>query len=151
MDKTDPRIRLRGRLDSLHARAVLACAYATRYGYTNIIMGTGDIVRVTAELVHAEATGKKPEIRTILGMTMDELREASNHPRSELGLDHYYPDANCDLMTAHLDMLRTQTRETELDFCAAPDDPVCQEIQFVLNRLSAAAYILMLECRSERL
>lgn len=150
VDKRDIRIARRGALDGLLAKAVLNCAYAEHFGYTNITMGTRDLVRVMRELVHADAVDKEPDVKTILGMTLDEIRDVSQHPREELGLDHYFPDENCDLMTAYLNVLRTDIRTAELMFCGEDDSGVTRRIQFLLNRLSSAAYILMLECRSER-
>ena len=151
VSKCDPRLELRGQIDSLLAQAVLNCAYAEHYGYTNVSLGAQDIVRVVKELMRAEATGEEPDIRSILGMTFDELREASNRPGSELGLDHYYPDEHTDLMTAHLNILRTDIRRTERAACCLDDDSKAMAaMRLILNRLSSAAYILMLECRSER-
>lgn len=150
VDKKDVRIARRGALDGLLARAVLNCAYAEHFGYTNITMGTKDLVRVMRELVRADAADEEPEVKTMLGMTLDEIREVSQRPRKELGLDHYYPDENCDLMTAYLNVLRTDIRAAELLFCGEDENDVTRSIQFLLNRLSSAAYILMLECRSER-
>lgn len=150
VDKKDERIRLRGLIDSLMAQAVLCSAYAIRYGYSNIEAGTGDIVRVMRLLTAADAREEKPEVKTILGMTFDELREASYNPKKELGLEHYFPGEDTDLMTAHLNMLRAKTREVELAFCCAEDTEVNRAMQLVLNRLSSAAYLLMLECRADR-
>ena len=151
VSKCDPRIELRGQIDSLLAQAVLNCAYAEHYGYTNVTLGAKDIVRVVRELMRAEATGEKPEIKTILGMSFDELRDVSNNPREELGVQHYMPDENTDLMSAHLNVLRTDIRRTERTaWCLEDDSPQMEALRLVLNRLSSAAYILMLECRSER-
>lgn len=151
VSKCDPRLEMRGELDTLLAQAVLNSAYAEHYGYTNISLGAKDIVRVMKELVRADALGEAPEITSILGMTMDELRDASNHPKSELGLDHYHPDEHTDLMTAHLNVLRTDIRRAERTACCLEgDSKELKALRLILNRLSAAAYILMLECRSER-
>lgn len=147
--KCDPRIEFRGQIDELSAEAVLTCAYAERYGYTNVLLGAQEIVRVMRELTRAEATGEAPNITSILGMTMDELREVSHHPQTELGLPHYVPDESTDLMTAHINVLRTKIRSVERQCCCLEGD--WKEMQLILNRLSSAAYILMLESRSERI
>lgn len=151
VSKCDPRIEFRGGLDSLLAQAVLNCAYAEHYGYTNITLGAQEIVRVVKELTRAEAKGEAPEITSMMGMDLDELREAANHPKTELGLDHYYPDEHIDLMTAHLNILRTDIRRVERTCCCLEDDSKeMKAMRLILNRLSSAAYVLMLECRSER-
>lgn len=151
VSKTLPDIKLRGRLDSLMARAVLTAAYAEHFGYSNINMGVKDIVRVVRVLQTAEALDEVPQVGSILGLTFDELRAACSNPRAELGLDHYSPGSDTDLMTAYINMLRVEARSVELDFCAAPATEVYSAIQTILNRLSSAAYVLMLECRSERI
>lgn len=150
VEKKDERLEMRGAFDGLLARAVLTSAYAQHFGYSNIISGAQDIVRVMRMLVHADATSEAPQVDSILGMSLDELRDVSYNPKSELGLDHYYPDEHTDLMTAYLNMLRTDIRRTELLAYRLPDGCVPEETKKVLNRLSSAAYILMLECRSER-
>lgn len=150
VDKVSSEIQLRGRLDSLMAQAVLTAAYAEHFGYTNITMGAKDVVRVVGELQTAEARDTVPEVRSVLGFMLDELRDIANNPRAELGLDPYYPGPDTDLMTAYLNVLRAEVRSVELAYCAAPDTEVNRTIQLVLNRLSTAVYILMLECRSER-
>lgn len=150
ISKCDPRLEFRGQLDSLLAQAVLNCAYAEHYGYTNITLGAQEIVRVTKELVRAEAKGQAPEIASIMGMSLDEIREASYHPKTELGLDHYYPDEHIDLMSAHLNMLRTDIRQAERACCCIDDDSKeMKAMRLILNRLSSAAYVLMLECHAE--
>lgn len=150
VDKTDPQIRRRGLLDSLMARAVLTAAYAEHFGYGNIVLGARDIVRVIGILQSADAKGEVPEVKSILGLDFDELRETAANPRAEIGLDPYFPGSDTDLMTAYLNLLRTDTRSVELAYCEAPDSAQNRQMQLILNRLSSAAYILMLECRSER-
>ncbi len=145
--KDDGRIILRGELDSLLARAVMTCAYAKQYGYTEIVSGCEDIVRVLREIVKSEALGTVCEVREILGMDFDELRQVSHNPRTELGAGHYFPDENTDSMTAMLNLLRTDARREER-YCAAvlEEHPSAEGLIAVLNRLSSAAYILMIEC-----
>lgn len=146
--KDCPEIMLRGELDCLMAQAVLVCAYAKQYGHVDIIGGTEDIVRVVRELVRSEALGEPPDVEEILGMDFEELRHVSHHPKTELGADHYFPDENTDMMTALLNLLRTDIRRAERACVGAKDDgPANGEIQLVLNRLSSAAYILMIENR----
>ncbi len=143
--KDDPQIILRGELDSLYAQSVCICVYADKYGYKDIISGTQDILRVIRELIFAEAEFNKPNVDSILGMTLNELREVSNNPKSELGLEHYLPDENADMMTAQINRLRTDIKRAERAAWAAEENGVNDTIGLILNRLSSAAYILMLE------
>lgn len=151
VEKASPEIKRRGRLDKLMAQAVLTAAYAEHFGYTNVVMGARDVVRVIGLLQSAEAKDEVSDVRSILGLTFDELRSTAANPRMEIGLDPYYPGSDTDLMTAYLNLLRAETRSVELAWCEAPETDVNKKIQLVLNRLSSAVYILMLECRSERI
>lgn len=148
--KDDPKIILRGEIDSLYSRAVLTCVYAKQYGAEQVISGLEDIVRAVRELMRGEALGQEPDISYINGMDFDELRHVSHNVESELGLVPYFPDEFTDDVTAYINLLRTDIRRTERAAVAAGEDRVTRAIQLVLNRLSSAAYILMLENRAER-
>ncbi len=144
--KDHPRIELRGQIDSLYARAVQVCAFARQYGYTETISGMEDIVRVVRELMRAEALEEPPQITGIMGMELEELRSVSHNVKEELGLQPYMPDEHADEMTALLNILRTDIRRTERAAVAAGSGSAGDEaFLLVLNRLSSAAYILMLE------
>lgn len=144
--KDHPRIELRGEIDSLYARAVYVCAFARQYGYTEIISGLEDIVRVVRELMRAEALDEPPNAGEVMGMEPDELRHVSHHTKEELGLEPYMPDEQTDEMTALINLLRTDIRRTERAAVAAGEYGAAADgVQLALNRLSSAAYILMLE------
>jgi ethanolamine utilization cobalamin adenosyltransferase len=152
VEKDDPQIMLRGEIDSLYARAVYTCAFVKQYGRVQVTGGMEDIVRVVRELMRAEATCQRPEVGGILGMDLDEVRHVSHHVNAELGLEPYMPDENTDEATALLNLLRTEIRRAErAAVYAGGDNPANEQIQLVLNRLSSAAYILMLESRAERI
>ncbi len=149
--KNHPRIELRGEIDSLYARAVHVCAFARQYGYTEIISGMEDIVRAVRELMRAEALRVEPEIDGIMGMELDELRDVSHRTKEELGLETYMPDEHTDEMTALINLLRADIRRVERYAVSAGEDcPADAGIQLVLNRLSSAAYILMLENHAQK-
>lgn len=149
--KDDPRIALRGEIDSLYARAVHTCAYARQYGYTQIQGGLEDMIRVVRELMRAEALGDMPQVEEIMGMGLDEVRHVSHHATDELGLPPYMPDEYTNEITALVNLLRAEIRRTErAAVSAGMEDSVVAAIQLVLNRLSSAAYILMLESAAQQ-
>ena len=151
VEKDDPQIMLRGEIDSLYARAVYTCSFARQYGYTAVLSGLEDIVRVVRELMRAEAMGDPPQIDSVMGMELEELRHVSHHIKSELGLEPYMPDEHTGEMTALLNLLRAEVRRTERAAVYVREDgSVNKDIQLVLNRLSSAAYILMLENHADR-
>ena len=147
--KDSAQINLRGEIDSLYAQALFTCAYARQYGYTDILSGLEDIVKAVRAVMTAEATDKAPEISHIIGLDFDELRRISNNPKAELGIEHIIPDElTTDDMTALINVLRTRARQAERAAAAAceADDTISNEaVLTTLNRLSSAAYILMLE------
>jgi ethanolamine utilization cobalamin adenosyltransferase len=145
ISKGDPLIGLRGAIDSLHAKAVYTCVFAKQYGYADVVAGMEDVVRVTRELMRSEALDEPPDIKDILGMGLDEIRLVSNNPQTELGIPHYMPDENADEMTALLNVLRTEVRDAERIAAGIGGGETADGIQMVLNRLSGAVYILMLE------
>lgn len=144
-------IALRGEIDSIYARAVHLCAYARQYDYMDLLGNLEDILRVIRKLMYSEATGTPPEVEHIMGLDLDEVRRASHHPESELGVPGYMPDEHTDEMSALLNILRADIRRAErAAVCAGTGHPPNEGIQLVLNRLSSAVYILMLENRAER-
>lgn len=147
--KDNAQINLRGEIDSLYANALFTCAYARQNGYTDILSGLEDIVRAVRTIMTAEATDKVPELSAIIGLDFNELRQISNNPKAEIGIDHIFPDElTTDDMTALINVLRTQIRKAERSAVTAYEEhgTVSNEsIITALNRLSSAAYILMLE------
>lgn len=151
ISKSDPQIMLRGEIDSLFARAICTCAHARQYGHTEILSGLEDIVRVVRELMRAEATMDIPQVEEILGMGLEEVRYVSHNVTTELGLSPYMPDEYTNEMTALINLLRAEIRRVERAAVSVEIQSPCVEgIQLVLNRLSSAAYILMLESNTTK-
>ncbi len=146
VSKDHPQIMLRGEIDSLLAYAVYALAFAKERGEILVADDLKDIVGVIRCIMNAEACAHAPRVDHMIGLSFDELREYSYHPRKYLQTDHDFVDEDSDMMCAVLNILRTKARQAERLCIAAGADAYANEsIQTVLNRLSSAVYIIMLK------
>ena len=144
--KDDPQIMLRGEIDSLLAYAVDALAFAKERLEQTVACDLKDIVCIIQKVMSAEACSQPVKIETILGLSLEELREYSCHPQKYLQTKHIFPGEDWDRITSVLNILRTKVRQTECICIAAGLDAYANEsIQKILNRLSSAVYIIMLK------
>jgi ethanolamine utilization cobalamin adenosyltransferase len=139
--KTAPRLKLRGRVDSLHAFVMLAAAVARRErlvalaAYCREIMSAEYNVRPVAPLVLA-------------GMDEAQLHAISHWPDRHLGIDHIVPGAADAEILHWLNVVRTQAREVEV---VALESFVPTDLAHALNRLSSAVYVLELLFKAGKL
>ena len=135
VSKSDYRIELRGKLDSLNARIILLQASSTNEEYISDLEQVREVVR---KLQRCEACDEVfAERLTLWGLDEDELHTLSHHPKRGHILPHYEMGREA----AELNFLRTFTREVEVCACRAFGDDSLR-IVHVLNRLSSALYVL---------
>lgn len=141
VEKTHPRIRLRGCLDSFQAQVLWT---QTRLAEPALIADLQEILDCARAIVAAEVKEEPLGEMTLFGMDEARLRFVSHHIKEEFGIPHpmlCYTDGET---AALLNLLRTQIRTCELAaieaFGQTRPDLIC-----MLNRLSSAIYILM--CR----
>jgi ethanolamine utilization cobalamin adenosyltransferase len=147
--KTDARIRLRGRLDSLQALALLAAARANGDGWPELAAHLGSVAAYCRELLAAEYHLRSPGALEIAGLDEAALHHASHHPEEVVGVDHLVPDSSDPEVLHWLNLLRCQVREAEvmaLDAFPPEHHPGTEggPIAEALNRLSSAIYYLEL-------
>lgn len=147
--KSDARIRLRGRLDSLQALALLVAARARADGWNELAADLGTVAAYCRELLAAEYHLRPPGRLQLAGLDEDALHHASHHPLEVVDLEHLVPDASHPEVLHWLNWLRCQVREAEvLALDAFPPEhhpgteggPLAQAV----NRLSSAVYYLEL-------
>jgi ethanolamine utilization cobalamin adenosyltransferase len=159
--KTAPRIKLRGRLDSLHALALLAAAEARRCNLTALGAHLDTLAAYCRELQSAEYHGRAAAPLSVAGFSETELHDLSHHP-DRLGLPHLTPGAHDHAILHWLNLLRAHAREVEIEALeayppgpAAPIDALSGEpgpsLARGLNRLSSAVYVLELLFQTGRL
>ena len=147
--KTDARIRLRGRLDSLHALTLAVGARARAEGHTVTAGQLDTLAAYCRELLAAEYHGRAPGAIALADLDEDTIHHASHHPEEAVGLPHLVPDADHPETLHWLNLLRCQVREAEvLVLDAYPPDrdhsEVARGLSRAINRLSSAVYVLEL-------
>ena len=147
--KTDPRIRLRGRLDSLHALTLAVAARARGEGYTDTAGHLDTLAAYCRELLAAEYHARAPGALALAGLDEATIHHASHHPQEAVGLPHLVPDATHPETLHWLNVLRCQVREAEvLVLDAYPPErdhtEVARGLARAVNRLSSGVYVLEL-------
>jgi ethanolamine utilization cobalamin adenosyltransferase len=145
--KTDARIRLRGRLDSLHALTLVTAARARADGWTELGGHLDTLAAYCRELLAAEYHGRVPGTVSVAGLDEATIHHASHHPEEAVGLPHLVPDASHPEVLHWLNLLRCQVREAEvlvLDAYPAASSEVADALSRAVNRLSSAVYVLEL-------
>ncbi len=139
--KTDPRIELRGRLDSLNAEIICLQSHfhSNDEGFVADLEELREVVRVLqrCEAVNQPFTGRL----TLWGLDEDEIHSLSHSPSGTKGR-HIMPHYSMGAKAAEINRLRTLVRECELSACRAFTNDSLR-INHVLNRLSSALYILI--------
>lgn len=148
--KSHPRIRFRGKMDSLQAEVVLTqCMLGEKGGNGRIIDDLQGILDLLRQVTRAEALDEVITNWTILGMKADELRERSHNTKKYYGVEYMaLPDWKMGEAYSRLNRLRALAREVEtLAAQGFGDFPTAgqKEIQVILNRLSSGFHIMM--CR----
>ena len=139
MNKTDSRMQLRGKLDTLNAQIILIQSCSDNHEY---IADIEEIRQVIRKIQRCEAMKEVYDERLILwGIDEDEIHTRSHNPERYYGLGHVLPDKDMKRESSELNLLRTLIRECELISCHVFDDDALR-ISHVLNRLSSAVYIL---------
>ena len=147
VNKDDPRIIFRGKLDSLQALIVLAQAVIHENGCQTLVEDLNDILRHLRELMRCDVLAEDVPEMTTIGLSHAELRERSHDPMKFYKIKQMLlPDYTMGINYAYLNRIRTQIRETELAACTAFKEGrkyKRKDIIEELNRLSSALHIMM--------
>ncbi len=148
--KNDPRLKFRGKLDTLIGQAVLLQTEIKLEGMFGVQLNKWleDIRSVLGNLLKAEATESEMPHVSLGDMDEKVIHAISHNPLKYLGHDHLMPDASQGRNVALLNVLRAQVREAELlaaDIYITRDFKVTRpDIMAAINRLSSALYVLMI-------
>lgn len=148
--KNHPRIRLRGKMDSLQAQLVLTQAALTRAGENaKIIDDLQGILDLLRRATRAEVLDEPLGSWQMLGLTPAQLREQSHNTPKFFAVDYMtLPHWRMGLAYARLNLLRTQARELEtlaVTCFQTNATPAQRELLTLFNRLSSGFHIMM--CR----
>ena len=146
--KTHPRIRFRGKIDSLEAELLLCIAEAT--GETQRQLG--EILSFTRELIRCDVLDAPVEQQKLCGLTMEELRSHSHRPQDFYGQPHFMPSANDGKLLLQVNRARCMAREAELTAVEAFSDregaPTRLDILQAMNRISSMLYLIMIQIKA---
>lgn len=147
--KNDPRLKLRGKLDTAIAHAVWAQSELSDDEQRSTLgRWLADIRSALGNVLRAEVTGETVPLVRMGDLDDEAIHRLSHDPLRYFGHDHIVPEQAQGATIARLNLLRAQIREAEL---AAADVYIDREFNVsrpdllqALNRLSSAVYVLML-------
>ena len=148
VNKDNPRIYFRGKLDSLQAQVVFAQAMMASLGENQkIIDDLNDVLRSLREMMRCDVLDEAFHNETIIGLTHEELRAHSHNPMKYYKIKAMVlPDYSMGVEYALLNQIRTAIRETEVAAAGAYKEGnqyTHGDIIEELNRLSSALHIMM--------
>lgn len=152
--KTDPRVALRGKVDSLQALALLVAARARHEQRHELAAHLATVAAYARELLSAEYHGRAVDPISLDGLDEDALHAATHDPQAALGVPHVTPGPDDPELAHWLGSLRCAVREAELLAWAAfaPEASSAERTSIGegLNRLSSAVYYLQLLLAGDR-
>ena len=142
--KTHPRIRFRGKMDTLEAELILC----------QLIPGApeaalGEILALARKILRCDVLDEPLIWDTLCGLSEQEQRERSHMPQDYYGQPHFMPQASDGSVIAGLNRARCSAREAELAAVEAFSDRegnlLREDIPKALNRMSSMLYLLMIQ------
>ena len=148
VEKSHPRILLRGKLDTLEAELIL-CQLTDR----ELEESVGEILALARNILRCEVLEEPLKVESLCGLTEEQLRKRSHFPQDYYGQPHFMPTAADGLAIARLNRARCAAREAELAavnaFCSREGKVQRQDILRALNRMSSMLYILMIQWKNK--
>ncbi|MDR2452168.1 MAG: ethanolamine utilization cob(I)yrinic acid a,c-diamide adenosyltransferase EutT [Candidatus Accumulibacter sp.] len=147
--KNDPRLKLRGKLDTAIAHAVwIQTELDADGGKTTLAHWLADVRSALGQVLRAEVTGEAMPPVAMGEFDQAAIHAISHNPLKYIGHDHIVPEVGHGARVARLNLLRAEIREAELlaaDVFIDRDFKVTRpDLMQALNRLSSAVYVLML-------
>lgn len=142
--KTHPRIRFRGKMDTLKAELILC----------QLVPGApegalGEILDLSRKILRCDVLEEPLRQDTLCGLTQEEQRGCSHMPQDYYGQPHFMPQASDGSVIAGLNRARCFAREAELAAVEAFSDRegnlIREDIPKALNRMSSMLYLLMIQ------
>lgn len=146
--KDEARIILRGKLDIFQAKIIETQVDCTQhFQRLDLIPILEELLQFSRSILGYEVLNQPLPETTLLGMTMEELRDKSHHPEHYFGLKQMVLiQHSFGVVVARLNRLRAEAREIELVAVSTfrkGDYYEREDLVRALNRLSSAFHILM--------
>ena len=142
--KTHPRIRFRGKMDTLEAELILCQRIP---GAPEAALG--EILTLARKILRCDVLDEPLIWDTLCGLSEQEQRERSHMPQDYYGQPHFMPQASDGPVIAGLNRARCFAREAELAAVEAFYDRdgnlIREDIPKALNRMSSMLYLLMIQ------
>lgn len=142
--KTHPRIRFRGKMDTLEAELILCQRIP---GAPEAALG--EILTLARKILRCDVLEEPLIWDTLCGLSEQEQRERSHMPQDYYGQPHFMPQASDGSVIAGLNRARCFAREAELAAVEAFSDRegnlLREDIPKALNRMSSMLYLLMIQ------
>ena len=149
VEKTHPRIRFRGAVDTLEAELLLGQLKCP--GVKNEL---GELLSLARMVLRCEVMEEPLKWDKLCGLTEAEQRDRSHRPQDFYGQSHFMPGAADGETVLILNRIRCAARAAELAAAAAFTDEAgrCtrEDILRVLNRMSSMIYILMISQKAKK-
>ena len=142
--KTHPRIRFRGKMDTLESELILC----------QLVPGSpegalGEILDLSRKILRCDVLEEPLRQDTLCGLTQEEQRRRSHMPQDYYGQPHFMPQASDGSVIAGLNRARCFAREAELTaveaFSNREGNLLREDIPKALNRMSSMLYLLMIQ------
>ncbi|MGL4676940.1 MAG: hypothetical protein ACRCWI_04645 [Brevinema sp.] len=145
--KDDPRIILRGKLDSFQSGlAVIIHQVRSQYQVSSsLIEQLRALLSYSRDILKHEVLNTPLPIQTLLSWTYDEIREYSHNPAKYFGLPQMLlVDDSFSPVVLTLNLLRASIREIEIHAVQAfHEENKRDDLVMALNRMSSCFHILM--------
>ena len=151
--KTHPRIKLRGRVDSLLALTLMAGRVARTLGFPGVTRDLATLAAYCRELTSAEFHERQVAELRLENWSVDEIHNVTHDPLGTLQVEHLTIDDTDTELQHWLNLARTMSREIEItamETFPEPDHPYGASICHAFNRLSSAYYFLQLLLKAGR-
>lgn len=147
VEKTHPRIRFRGAMDTLEA--VLLLASVQTEGIARVQLE--EALAYARYLLGQEVLEQPVVCKALGGMDEQALRERSHRPQDFYGKPHFMPQPEDGTALLLVNVARCKAREAELAAVQAFRDheglPTRLDLLQALNRLSSFLYLIMIELK----
>ena len=145
--KTHPRIRFRGKMDTLEGELLLC--QGTK---ADLEKPVGEILALARQILRCDVLEEPLRQESLCGLTEQEQRRHSHFPQEYYGQPHFMPSVGDGEAVLRLNRARCAAREAELAGVEAFSDragnPTRPDILRALNRMSSMLYILMIREKS---
>ena len=146
--KDHPRIRFRGKIDTLEAELLLCIVEAAGETARQL----EEILAFTRSLIRCDVLDTPVEQQKLCGLTMEELRSRSHRPQDFYGQPHFMPSGQDGRLLLQVNRARSVARETELAAVEAFSDrdgnPTRLDILQAMNRISSMLYLVMIRLKA---